>query len=120
MKLLIDMNLPPRLASLITGKGIESTHWYTIGAPDATDTEIMSYARENNYIVLTCDLDFSAILSTTHGQKPSVIQIRIHDIDTEQIANLITATVLHNEGEIKEGAVISIDAKKARLRILPL
>ena len=58
MKILIDMNIPQKYATLLTNRGIEALRWSDVGLPNATDTEIMSYARENDYIVLTCDLDF--------------------------------------------------------------
>ena len=35
MKVLLDMNLPPKLAELLTDRGIESVHWFSIGAPNA-------------------------------------------------------------------------------------
>ena len=120
MKLLLDMNLPPRLAESLTSKGISAKHWYFIGASDAPDVEIIAYAKEHDYTVLTCDLDFSTILSITHGQKPSVIQIRVQDIYTEQLVALITAAVSRYSEKIESGAILSLDAKKARLRILPL
>ena len=61
MKTLLDMNLPPKWSELLSENGIESMHWHKIGAPDASDIEIMEYARNNDYIVLTCDLDFSTV-----------------------------------------------------------
>jgi predicted nuclease of predicted toxin-antitoxin system len=61
MKLLIDMNLSPRWVGLLSGAGIEAAHWATAGAVNAPDTELMAYARTNGYVVLTHDLDFSAI-----------------------------------------------------------
>ena len=66
MKLLVDMNLSPR--------------WSAIGKANAPDSEVMAYAAEHGYIVLTHDLDFSAILAATHGEKPSVVQIRADDV----------------------------------------
>ena len=120
MKLLVDMNLPPKVAFLLTESGHESVHWYYIGAPDAKDSEIMAYAREKDYTVLTCDLDFSAILSVTHGHKPSVIQVRLHGFEVEKIAELVADAILPCEGELANGAILTIDSKRARLRILPL
>jgi predicted nuclease of predicted toxin-antitoxin system len=120
MKLLVDMNLPPKLADTLNSKGIVSAHWYFIGKPDATDAEIMSYAIQNDFVVITCDLDFSAILSVSHGQKPSVVQLRVQGIDFEHIAELLRTAVLSNMDDLEKGAVLSIDTKKARLRLLPL
>ena len=120
MRVLIDMNLPPLLANMLTDMGIESVHWYGIGAPDAKDPEIMAYAKEYDYVVLTCDLDFSAILSITHGHKPSVVQMRTHGFSVEKVAELAGNSILKCSAELKEGAILSIDANRARLRLLPL
>ena len=120
MKILLDMNLPPKLADLLMIKGIETAHWFNIGAPDAKDIEIMEYARNNNFIVMTCDLDFSAILSATRGLKPSVIQIRTQGFNAEQIVGIIYSVLQQNTKELEKGAILTMDTKKARVRLLPL
>lgn len=70
MKLLVDMNLSPRWVGLLINAGIEAVHWSTLGAANAPDVEIMAFARAKGYVVLTHDLDFSAILAATHGASP--------------------------------------------------
>ena len=120
MRVLIDMNLPPNLASMLTELGLEAVHWYEIGAPDAKDAVIMAYANEHDYIVLTCDLDFSTILSSTHGHKPSVVQLRVHGLHLGKAAELVISSILQCSAELKEGAILTIDANRARLRLLPL
>ena len=60
MKLLVDMNLSPRWTGTLADAGFEAAHWSTLGANNAPDSEIMAYARANDYVVLTHDLDFSA------------------------------------------------------------
>ena len=120
MKVLLDMNLPPKLAELLTKNGIESVHWFYIGAPDAKDKEIITYSCDNDYILMSCDLDFSTIHSVTHDLKPSVVQIRIQDIQIEQFVELITLALQQNEIELTKGAIMTIDAQKARVRLLPL
>ena len=62
MKFIVDVNLAVRWADMLFNRGIEAVHWTTVGASNAKDIEIMSYARENGYSVFTNDLDFSAIL----------------------------------------------------------
>ena len=74
MKILLDMSIPLKYVALLSDRGIMALRWSDVGAPNASDVEIMAYARENNYIVLTYDLDFSAILSTTHELKTRVAQ----------------------------------------------
>jgi len=120
MRFLIDMNLSPALVALLSDRGITSEHWCNIGALNAKDAVIMQYASENDFIVLTCDLDFSAILAVTRGQKPSVVQIRTHIIHNEELADLIAVAVPSCENELRMGAILTIDTKRARLRLLPL
>ena len=120
MIVLLDMNIPLKYSSLLADRGIQSLRWSDIGAPNASDKEIMAYARENNCIVLTCDLDFSAILSATHDQKPSVAQIRASVLHAERAVDLVASALIQNADEMDKGAILSIDSKKARLRLLPL
>jgi len=120
MKLLIDMNLSPNLVELFNDMGIESVHWHGIGAPDAKDIEIMEYAKKNDYVVLTCDLDFSAILSSTHGHKPSVIQMRVHNYSLKKTAELIGNSILLCSAELNTGVILIIDFNRARMRLFPL
>lgn len=68
MRLLVDMNLSPRWVTVFEKSGFEAAHWSILGAMNATDVEIMDFARENRYVIITHDLDFSAILATTHGE----------------------------------------------------
>ena len=71
-------------------------------------------------IVLTYDLDFSAILSVTHDSKPSIIQIRASIKSAEHAVDLIFNALLQNYNELEKGAILSIDTRKSRLRLLPL
>jgi len=120
MKILLDMNIPLKYAELLAKRNIECIRWSDIGAPNAADTEIMEYARNNDFIILTFDLDFSVILSVTHELKPSVAQIRASILYAEKAADLISTALLQNADDLQKGAILSIDLKKARIRLLPL
>ena len=120
MKLLLDMNIPLRFAGLLQDKGFEVLHWSDIGNPKALDDQIMAYAKEHDYIVVTYDLDFSALLSVTHNLKPSVVQVRATLPEATQIVNLITIAIFQNWDNLQNGAILTIDTKKARIRLLPL
>jgi predicted nuclease of predicted toxin-antitoxin system len=120
MKILLDMNLPPKLAKLLTDRQIPSVHWAQVGAPDASDHELVAYAQENDCIIATCDLDFSVILSITHGQKPSVVQVRLTGFRAEQMVDLLSNALQQNADALEQGAIMTIDLQKARVRLLPL
>lgn len=120
MKVLVDMNLSPRWVSVLTGAGIEAAHWSTLGARNATDAEIMAFARGNEYVVLTHDLDFSAILAATQGRSPSVVQIRAENVNPDVIGVPVIDALRQMAAELGEGALLTVDPNRTRLRVLPL
>ena len=120
MKLLIDMNLSPRWTRMLGDAGFIATHWSTLGPPNARDAEIMAFAKANDYVVLTHDLDFSAILAATQGNKPSVVQIRAEDVSPDAIGQPVVRALHQMSVELTNGALLTIDPSRTRLRLLPL
>jgi predicted nuclease of predicted toxin-antitoxin system len=80
----------------------------------------MAFAAKHDYVVLTHDLDFSAILAATHGEKPSVVQIRMEDISTKTSGVKVVAALKHMKSELEAGALVTVDAHRTRVRLLPL
>lgn len=120
MKLLIDMNLSPRWVDVLINAGFEAAHWSVLGAYNASDSEIMAYAKANEYIVLTHDLDFSTILAATHGEKPSVVQIRANDVNPGVIGTRVIAALRQMSSDLADGALLTVDTSRTRVRLLPL
>ena len=120
MKLLVDMNLSPRWVEALSAAGFRAEHWSRIGPATATDSEIMDYAAEHDYVVLTHDLDFSAILAATHGTKPSVVQIRADNLNTVIMAAPLIAALKQMAADLKVGALLTVDPGRARIHMLPL
>ncbi|MCL2381656.1 MAG: DUF5615 family PIN-like protein [Treponema sp.] len=120
MKILIDMNLSPGWAGFLTKNGIEAVHWLSVGRPDSPDTEIIAYAKEHDFTVLTCDLDFGFILGITHGRKPSVIQTRTGDLGYDRIGDAVVSAIKQVAIDIEKGALVTIGSQKIRVTLLPL
>ena len=120
MKLLVDMNLSPRWVSVLANAGFEAAHWSTLGAKNAPDSEIMAYAKATDSVVLTHYLDFGAMLAATHGEKPSVVQIRAEDVSPDVIGMQVITALRQMASELEEGALLTIDPNRTRLRVLPL
>jgi predicted nuclease of predicted toxin-antitoxin system len=120
MKLLVDMNLSPKWAGFLASAGFDVVHWSAIGAANTPDKEIMSHAREGGYVVLTSDLDFGTILAVTHGEKPSVVQLRSDNLSHENIGKQVIDALRQLTVELEGGALVTVDTERTRLRILPL
>lgn len=120
MKVLVDMNLSPGWVDVLADAGFEAVHWSKIGPASATDAELMTWARENGHVVLTADLDFGAILAATKGSGPSVVQVRSDILAPRVIGGAVALALRQARRELTDGALVSVDAARARLRILPL
>jgi predicted nuclease of predicted toxin-antitoxin system len=120
MKILIDMNLSPEWVKTFAEADIESIHWSTVGDPTAPDRTIMAYARSNNYIVFTNDLDFGTLLALTRAELPSVIQVRTQDTLPSAIGNLVISAITQFQSQLETGALITLDTSRSRVRILPI
>lgn len=120
MKLLIDMNLSPSWASWLISAGIEAIHWVDVGHATDPDEVIFEWAKSHGYIVFTNDLDFGSILAATNARGPSVIQLRMQDLMPNKLAPRLIAILKQFEAELAAGALISIDERRSKARILPL
>jgi predicted nuclease of predicted toxin-antitoxin system len=120
MKILVDMNLSPRWVGFLASAGLDAVHWSQIGAADALDVELMRWAAEHGHVILTNDLDFGAILAAAEARRPSVIQLRSDVLKPDVMGPAVLAAIHQVRQELDEGALVSIDALRARLRILPL
>lgn len=119
-RLVIDINLSPRLVPLLAERGLGAVHWSNIGSPMARDEEILDWARRTEAIVLTHDLDFGSILAATAGDAPSVIQVRTEDVAPDVIIEDLVRILHHYEAELDRGALVTLRKNQGRVRILPI
>jgi predicted nuclease of predicted toxin-antitoxin system len=120
VKLLVDMNLSPSWVERLARHRFEAVHWSTIGAATASDVEILAWAREHQFAVVTNDLDFSAILAAGAVDGPSVVQIRTQDLLSDTVVSIVARALQAHREDIERGALLSIDEAGTRVRVLPL
>ena len=105
---------------MLSAGGVEAVHWSVVGRCDAADAEIMKYAEDGGYVVVTLDLDFSAILASTQQYAPSVVQIRAENASSEDLCKPLLNAVIQMKSELEAGALLTVDLDRTRLRLLPL
>jgi predicted nuclease of predicted toxin-antitoxin system len=120
MKLLLDMNLSPVWVRFLEENGFEAIHWSTTGEPTATDAIIMAWARDHGFVVITHDLDFSALLASTEAAGPSVLQVRTQDVLPDAIGSDVVRALRDHRAALDQGAIVSVDELTARVRVLPI
>jgi predicted nuclease of predicted toxin-antitoxin system len=120
VKLLIDMNLSPQWVRALLDEGFGAVHWSRVGSPDGTDEEIMRYAARNGFVIFTHDLDFGSLLAWSQQSKPSVVQVRTNDVLPGAIGKVVVLSLRRFGTELENGAIVTVDPVKQRVRVLPL
>jgi predicted nuclease of predicted toxin-antitoxin system len=120
MKILVDMNLSPGWCATLAKHGWEACHWSSVGDPCAHDRVLMDWANTNGYVVFTNDLDFGTLLAASEADGPSVIQIRAQGVLPADAEDIIVAALRQFEAALKTSALVTVDAARSRVRILPL
>jgi predicted nuclease of predicted toxin-antitoxin system len=121
MRILIDMNLTPRWVGYFVAAGHDCCHWSTIGPSSTPDSRICLYARENDFVLITNDLDFPQILAHTAEGKPSVIILRGEPLTPELRGTAVLRAIADYVGELESGCILIVDwSDRIRARLLPL
>jgi predicted nuclease of predicted toxin-antitoxin system len=79
MRFLIDAQLPPALARMMTALGFVAEHVQDVGLLEADDSQIWNYAHEHGAIIITKDEDFPARAQRgpTTRSNPTIVWLRV-------------------------------------------
>ena len=67
MKFLVDMPLSPKTVNFLKNMGFYAIRASELGMSKAKDKDIFDFAKKNDMVVLTADLDFGTILAFSHS-----------------------------------------------------
>ena len=88
MRLLFDQNLSHKLARSLAGIFPGSLHVGTVGLKAADDSLIWSYAKDNDFLIVSKDADFYQ-MSLLFGHPPKVIWMRRGNCSTADIEAIL-------------------------------
>ena len=119
-RFLVDMNLSPRIVTDLRQEGWDILRVSQVLPMDAEDSEILKFARQQNRVIITQDLDFSSLLALGGYEKPSLITFRLSVPDPEIITRKLLELLPHIEEGLLEGCAVVIDDRRVRVRHLPI
>lgn len=114
------MNLSPFWTKFFLENDIEAIHWSNVGKANDPDNIIFEYAKVNNYVVFTNDLDFGSILAATNANAPSVFQVRSQNLLPEYIGETVISCLMEYLQYLEQGSLVTFYEQKSKVRILPL
>lgn len=111
MKLLFDNNLSHKLARRLEDIFPGSSHVMNENLDEAKDQEIWSFAKENDFTIVTKDSDFNEI-RLLKGFPPKVIWLRTGNCKISNIERIIRDKyiILSEFHRNKNAGMIEIDA----------
>ena len=86
----------------------------------ARDRDILSFARDRTLILITQDLDFSALLAVSGHTRPSVITLRLEEPRPHLVTLRLVEVIAALGSQLEEGVVASVDKSSVRYRTLPI
>ncbi len=119
MKILVDMPVSPRTAEWLRNMGHDVVHARDIGMAKATDQEIMKKAKNDNRVILTLDLDFPQIISTTSAKSPGIILLRLEKPNVENIQKHLGSLLKIKFPQDLKNSICVVEENRFRLHRFP-
>jgi predicted nuclease of predicted toxin-antitoxin system len=119
-RFLADLNISPQTVEDLRQRRWDitrSSHWLPSRAPDEN---ILDFARNQGFVVVTQDLDFSALLALGGHDSPSLVTLRLSSSEPA----FVTRRLLDAEGllarALVEPCAVTIEDSVVRIRKLPI
>jgi predicted nuclease of predicted toxin-antitoxin system len=120
IRFLADMNISPKTVQSLRQQGWDITRVSQLLPVHTSDREILDYARQEEQVVVTQDLDFSNLLALVGYRRPSLITLRLATADPESITQRLLEVLPHIEQALTEGSAVTIGEVIVRVHMLPI
>lgn len=120
LRFLADMNISPLSVKRLRDRGWDIFRVCEVMEHSSKDTAILEFARQENRVIITQDLDFSKLLALRGFEKPSLANIRLGNPTPEIVATKVQEVMEALAPELASGIVVTIDENSIRFRSLPI
>jgi predicted nuclease of predicted toxin-antitoxin system len=121
MRLLLDENVSPLVADVLTGSGHDAVHVRDLGLAGAPDEHVLRAAAASDRTLVSNDTDFGALLARPSWTSPSVVLLRRPTGRRASDVAALISDVLFAEGdEIERGALVVVSGDRLKTRRLPI
>ncbi len=120
MKILADQHISPRTVRFLRSLGYNTVRVNDLLRADAADEEIIARAIADSRVILTQDLDFSALIALSGKALPSPICLRLSSSRIENVNNILERVLPMIEEDLRAGMIVTVGDHHIRRRKLPL
>jgi predicted nuclease of predicted toxin-antitoxin system len=120
IRLLADVHISPKTVGDLQKQGYEIMRSSEVLPANAPDINILEFARTQNWVVLTQDLDFSMLVALSRYSQPSLITLRLSSAKPDIVTQKLLDVLPQIEEALQEGSAITIQDESIRIRKLPV
>jgi predicted nuclease of predicted toxin-antitoxin system len=121
MRFLVDNALSPGVAAGLREAGHDATHVRDSGLAAAADITIFEHADRERRVIVSADTDFGTLLARRKAASPSVILFRgATPRNARAQTDLLLANLRELGSIIEHGAIVVIEPRRLRVRMLPI
>lgn len=120
IQLLADMNISPQTVTFLQQQGWDMIRVAEVLPATASDSEILEFARREERVIVTQDLDFSTLLALSGYNQPSLITLRLLASDPDTVNQKLIEVLPTIKQELEEGSAVTIEDTAVRIRRLPI
>jgi predicted nuclease of predicted toxin-antitoxin system len=120
MRLLADLHVAPRTVDFLRQLGHDVRRVTDVLPANAGDPQIIEFARSDQRVILTQDLDFSDIIALSAQSQPSLISLRLANSRIDHVNSVLAAVLPVVEADVIAGAIVAVREESIRVRRLPL
>jgi predicted nuclease of predicted toxin-antitoxin system len=120
MRFLADMGVSQRVVTWLQEQGHDATHLRNEGLQKLENGEIFTKAFRESRVILTWDLDFTEILALSKTGTVSAVVFRLMNTRSDHVIERLERVLSESAQDLEEGAIISVEEGRHRVRLLPL
>jgi predicted nuclease of predicted toxin-antitoxin system len=120
MRFLADMGISQEVVTWLRKQGHEATHLRDEGLQRLENGAIFIKAIHETRIILTWDLDFTEIVALSGRTQVSAVVFRLMNTRSAHVIERLKRVLLESAQDLEEGAIISVEEGRHRVRLLPL
>ena len=120
IRLLADVHISSKTVAALQKQGYEIMRSSEFLPANAPDINILEFARTENWVVLTQDLDFSMLVALSRYSQPSLITLRLSSAKPDTVTQKLLEVLPQIEEALQEGSAITIQDESIRIRKLPV
>jgi len=114
------MNLSPLTVASLAGDGVDILRVSELLPANASDEVILDLARREERVMITQDMDFSALLALGGHDRPSLVTLRLLDTDPATVTHRLRHVLPQIEAVLRQGCAVTVEDSTVRVRRLPI